>query len=174
MIVNVPSRLSGFGGLGDCVVGAVDPDTGDTIGGCGISIDPSTNIFTEVPFPTGSGIYPPPGYTCVADAGGQCVDTPIPINPGTTSSGGLTQQQLSTILNAATNALNIENQATQPHLIPGTNVLYNPATGQIVSGVGSGVSLSGSGLTLGNSSLLVMGAIGLVALMLVSSMLGKK
>jgi hypothetical protein len=97
-------------------------------------------------------------------------------NPATLSSQGLTPAQIAAIFNGAVSSATAIYKTTQtPGLIPGTSVVYNPATGQLINssllttagGVVSTASLSSL------SSLLPLLLIGGVALVVIEGM-GKK
>jgi hypothetical protein len=69
-------------------------------------------------------------------------------NPG--SSSGITAGQIAAIFSGVSNsALNVYRATSSPSLIPGTNSIYNPATGQIL-----GASLTGSEISSTIGSLL--------------------
>lgn len=126
---DTPQRAHGFRfnmGLGE----AVDiPTYGDTGGGGG------DNTFIDIPTPFSTGgdmggalnPYQPPVVTTTY--GGGTFNTPAPVNNPNTSL-------------AVTNAVTgfgswlAKVFGPQPSLIPGTGLVYNPQTGQMVSAVG--------------------------------------
>jgi hypothetical protein len=87
------------------------------------------------------------------------------------TSTGLTAAQISQIFtSAAQSGVAIFKATSSPSLIPGTNLVYNPATGQIANAL---TGLTGSQVASSLTSLMPMLLIGL-GLILVLSMAGKK
>jgi hypothetical protein len=84
------------------------------------------------------------------------------------TSTGLTPNQIASIVGAASNAgvqiLRATNNST-PTLIPGTNLVYNPATGQIVP-TGTSLSTAFGSATFSSSGLLI-GALVIGAILIV-------
>jgi hypothetical protein len=175
MMVRVPSSLSGLGQ--DSTDYGIDPTYVDSELG-------STDSVTPVVLSPGSVGPLLPGETI---APGASITTTVPaslqdLTSGSTAptssqlqqvvqqgtSSGLSANQIAAIVQAAsavgTKVLQVTNQ---PSLIPGTNLVYNPATGQILP---SGTTLSsvfGSAtLSSGGTLLLVGGGILLLVLLM--------
>jgi hypothetical protein len=74
-----------------------------------------------------------PGVSCTA---GQ--------TPGTAGSGVNLAQLLGSAASAATTAVKLNQSLQTPGLIPGTSLVYNPATGQITNALGTAQQISSS------------------------------
>jgi hypothetical protein len=151
--------LAGLG-QAQCVVG--EDDGGDPVyGPCPASGsgDPSSDTGAACSTTSGTGIM---------DASGNCdVTAPYSGSPSSSPSGGLTPAQIAALLSGSSTLL----KSTQsPYLIPGTNVVYNPATGQIV---GSSGSITASSIASSLGSLMPMLLIIVAAVVFLPS-LGKK
>lgn len=133
-------------GLGDCVNG-FDDTTGDPCGAV-VTTDPT---FTITPLNATQGDC---AYGQAAT--GYCNPAPSVIagNSGSSSgSSGSIAAYLASLTNAASGAIKAATTPA-PYVLPGTNTLYNPATGQIVGSVNSSGALSTS--ALGGSGLLLL------------------
>ena len=162
MLIGVPATLHfplGLQGLGDCSMytaadgGAVS----ELIGG--VCVDDQGNVL-------GSDPDYQPLATDVATA------SPAPATPVVTSypAGNTSAQDaalLSAITKAGTQAL------TTPYLIPGTNSVYNPATGAITTAaptVGASTPAAVAQTTALTNSLMPIAMIGIAAVVLVMMM----
>lgn len=135
------------------------------------TIDTSIPPIDSVPFSPGeistfdpSAVYLPGGGALPPSS----VPTPAP------GGGGLTSQQLAAIISGAgQTAIALIKASGTPGLVPGTNVVYNPATGQFLPASGAilpgGASLNIPGVSGAVSTPLVIGglALGVVVLMMV-------
>ncbi len=171
MLVGVPATFSyplGLQGFG--LAGCPDGDTEDASGICWASdgtydgLDPDfVQSSTPIPSPTGTGYDP----SILAQASPTVTSYP----PGNTAAQNAAL--LAAITSAGTKALNA---SATPYLIPGTNSVYNPATGAITTAaatptaVAAAAALQTTALT---SSLMPIAMIGIAAVVLVM-MMGKK
>jgi hypothetical protein len=153
MMIRVPSTVNyypaGFGGslagLGDDIVydpsgsGAFIDTTTD------VSFDPSGNPISSLP-PLEPVVVPPivpiTAPTAPTDTTGLGPGQAITPGTPTPAGGGLTAAQIAAIATAAGQAaINVAKATSTPGLIPGTNLVYNPATGQFLPGSGVGTPL---------------------------------
>ena len=160
MMIRVPSQISvyqpGYGGslsgLGQDE-GTVDTPTIDT-------------TFSPVDIST---YDPTPDYL---PGGGAITPT---VSAPTSGGGGLTAAQITSIAAAAGQAaINIAKATSTPGLIPGTNLVYNPATNQFLPASGAGTTLPGTQVSLtptglsasltSGTALAIAGVIGAIAL----------
>jgi hypothetical protein len=141
-----------------------DPTCEDGSGGGTINLPP-INVG-PITYPT---IDPTtlqlPGYSC--DSSGNCVSTSggaLPPGSVLTGSGGTPvtttlAQLLQASATAASTAAAINKSIQTPSLIPGTSLVYNPATGQISNALGlTGTQIAASGLA-------GLGGIGMIAVL---------
>lgn len=163
MMIRVPSTMNyypaGFGGslhgLGqDDLV--YDPSGSGAYydSTTGVSYDPSGNPISTATLPALEPIVVPPTTPIVSPAlptdttglgPGQAITPGTPTPAG----GGLTAAQIAAIATAAGQAaINVAKATSVPGLIPGTNLVYNPATGGFVPASGAGVALPGTQLSL--------------------------
>jgi hypothetical protein len=121
------------------------------------------------------------GAGCGSETGIVASPTDVPLPPTAVSSptpnqlgraisqgtgSGLTAAQIATLVGNAANAgVKIMNATSAPYAIPGTNLVYNPATGQIVP-TGTSLSTPFGTATLGSSGLLI-GGLAVVAVLIV-------
>lgn len=141
------NRLSrrGFRGLGDEDTVQVDFPA---------AADPSINSVE--PF------YGPPTPTPPIQAG---------TSPATPAGSGLNYTQvIGTLSQAALNAVNIMKQTMQPGLVPGTSLVYNPASGQFLPA--SGTQLATTNFASSLSSPIMIGGIVILGVLVVSMMGG--
>jgi hypothetical protein len=93
----------------------------------------------------------------------------VPSGAATTSGQPLSLAQISALISTTAGAANAVLKSTQsPYVLPGTNVIYNPATGQLANASYVGLTSGSLGLSLGSLSgmlplLLIGGVILLVA-----------
>lgn len=149
MMIRVPSQVSvyapGYGGpLGLSGLGqgdTVDIGAGDTLQIPDISLTPSTPVDT----------------TTIDTSGG--------------GGGGLSVDQIAKILGtAATGAVNIVRSTSSPYVIPGTNSVFDPATGRILAPGQSNLTTPLVSGTISNTGLLVGGAVAIGILVLIFAM----
>ena len=154
----------GISGLGDpCLVTDADynPDTCEAGGGT-LGMPPApTSPTLDFPFGLpGSPTYP-------------TTSSPSPTPSGSTLAQDLTA--LGPLLSSAAKSISI---ASGPYSIPGTNYIYNPATGQIMYGgtaVGTYNPATGA-ITVGTgtaNSFMYLGVAVVVVMILLSSLRGK-
>lgn len=123
--------LEGLGGLAGCPSGDSEDENGIcwTVDGVYDGLDPNfTNL--QITAPT---VTPAPPVTT----------TPTPTS---TSDASL----IAAIANAGTNALR---SSQTPYVIPGTNTIYNPATGQTMPAVGSVLPAGSVGTQVATSTI---------------------
>ena len=91
------------------------------------------------------------------------------ITGGTNS--GLTAAQIAAIVNSAAAAgISVFKATSSPYAIPGTSLVYNPATGQIANSLGlTGSQIAATTLAGGSSVVLIGGGIALLFLVLMMS-----
>jgi hypothetical protein len=190
MLIGVPATINyplGMRGLGDCSAfpgtdyesaGVCYDDSGNVLG---YDPDYTSPVLMTGPTPTQGELNNVPTANCPGGVDlftGQCVATGAVWTPTVTSyPSGNSSAQNAALLAAITQAGDkvLSSQET-PYLIPGTNSIYNPATGAISTGaatpgaLAAASALSTSALT---SSLMPIAMIGIVAVVLVM-MMGKK
>jgi hypothetical protein len=139
--------LRGFRGVSGLGQICTDPETGDAVD-CGSTSPsaPSTPPIVIPPMPpvtgpVGGSVNSCPSGEYLDPSSGLCLLSPS--SPGsststpTTPSSSLTTAQLAALISSSGSAASSVIKATSsPYVIPGTNVLYNPATGQIVGASG--------------------------------------
>lgn len=113
-------------------------------------INPSDLSIPGYTYDPGSGMYFP---TSTSVTGGS-----IPVPSSTAGSGLSLAQLLGSAATAAQTAAAINKTLQSPALIPGTNLVYNPATGQITSGVATTSTAVGS-LLASPVTILAIGAL---------------
>lgn len=157
----------------------VDPSTGQTyqIGSAlSAAVTPPSNLASASgPVSnTGASVTPASGAWTAADlaAVGGVGQSPTPaqlaqvVQQGTST--GLTSTQIAQLFSSAASAgLAIFKATSTPSIIPGTNLVYNPATGQIASALGTTASQVTSAIT-NLAPLLLLGVAGIVVLMMLS------
>jgi hypothetical protein len=130
----------------------------------GLGEDPISDPYVFVDPNSSTGPFlqdPPPGWL---NSGATPDFTPANL-PGFNS--GMNASQIASLIAAAGGAASTALRATQsPYLIPGTNILYNPGTGQIV---GSPAGITGTQLA-GGASLLMPAAVLGIGLLVILSM----
>lgn len=144
MMIRVPSQVSvyhpGYGGSLRGLGDTVDIGAGDTLQIPDISLTPDTTP----------------------------VDTPIDTSGG---GGGLTADQITKIIGtAAQGAVGLIRSTTAPSLIPGTNSVYDPATGRILAPGQSNLTTPFVSGTLSNTGLIIGGAVAIGILVLIFAM----
>jgi hypothetical protein len=159
----------GMGSCGECTAWAPPQfdDQGNVIGGGNCTatdtascatpvIDPETGLPVQAPLPP----------------------TSIPLNtPVTPAQAGLTPAQIAQLITATGNAsVSLIRTATGgPYTVAGTNLIYNPATGQLTSAANPyGFNLSSLNMSSITSNLPLIGGIVLAALLLPSLLGGRR
>jgi hypothetical protein len=163
--------LSGFPGMGQS---CTYDDEGNLVG---CDTDVSTNGEMPSMPPASVGCSTPltnpvtPGYTCVTDCAGNCVGPSTPTSPTTSAAptaapgSALTPTQLNAIIGgAAQTGVSVLKATQSPTVIPGTNAIYNPATGQILGAT----SLTSSQVESSISSFMPIILLGLGAVLVLS------
>lgn len=95
----------------------------------------------------------------------------LPVNPNSSNlaAAGFNPSQISSILSSAAQAAIASYKAVQqPGLIPGTNLVYNPSSGQILNASGS-LTASTSGLTASGSGITILLLLGLGVVLIMSN-----
>jgi hypothetical protein len=171
---NLDGALMGLRGLGQ------DPsvDLLGTVSGYDVMSDGSVFDASGIPVTDFSGI--PTSLTNQIDTllGNTPIATsPTPaisaiLNQGTST--GLTPAQIAQIISSSAGAATSILRSTEsPYRVPGTNLVYNPATGQIMSSLGITGSALGTALTPVAMNGLMMAGIALVGLVVVMNMMKK-
>jgi hypothetical protein len=164
-VVQQGGGVHGFAGLGDqCYDDTSDSyyDCGDTTGG-----DTSSTGLTQANTPLTTA------QVAQLEASNWATpSTNVPTGAATTGGQSLNAQQIAQLISAAaTSATSIYKGTQSPFLVPGTNVIYNPATGALSNG--SGINLSSilgtasvTGTTgISGTTVLLIGGLGLLGLM---------
>jgi hypothetical protein len=153
-MIPVPSSVkrSPFG-MGDSAADAWGSATSDPY-----YVDPSTlessNYGGYLPISSGS-LGPVDQY------GNLITPSVTPTTP-TPAGGGLTAAQIAGLISGSASAAGTILKSTQsPSLIPGTQLVYNPATGQMTSGIATTASALSSSMT----PIILIAVIGLVLVM---------
>jgi len=82
---------------------------------------------------------------------------------------GLTAAQISNLIAQAANAgVKILNATQSPYLIPGTQLVYNPATGALTSGIANQLTTPFGTLTGSTSSVLMLGGFAIVGVLVLA------
>lgn len=156
MMIRVPSQISVYGpGYGGSLYGLYG--LGQELDAGGLPIDttiPDLPIDTTPIVPTDTTGLPPGELISPTGGGG--------------GGGGLTVDQISKILGtAAQGAVGIVRSTSSPYVIPGTNSVYDPATGRILAPGQSNIATPLVSGTISNTGLLVGGAvvIGILAML---------
>jgi hypothetical protein len=155
------ARGRGFGGLGLCTTQT--DEAGNTTEYC----DDTTTTPPVSGCPVGQSDY-----------GGGCVPTSqtqvnLGTGPITPAQAGLTPAQIAQLIAATGNASVslIRTAAGGPYTVAGTNLIYNPATGQLVSGSNPyGLNLSSFPASITQNIPLILGAV--AAILILPSLLG--
>jgi hypothetical protein len=124
---------------------------------------PNVNSGGYQTISTSSGDYQLINGTLL-DPNGNVVSTGIQL-PSTQTAGMTTAQIAASLSTLANSAINAYRQTIAPSVVPGSNLVYNPATGQFLPA--AGVSLSTAGIAGISSSALMVGGLALLALVLV-------
>lgn len=145
MMIRVPSQVSvyhpGYGGSLHGLGDTVDIGAGDTLQIPDISLTPTDTTPVDT--------------------------TPIDTN----TAGGLTADQITKIIGtAASGAVGLIKSTSQPYVIPGTNSVYDPATGRILAPGQSNIATPLVSGTISNTGLLVGGAVAIGILVLIFAM----
>lgn len=147
MMFEVPltySHLAGFRGMGDM---CYDPDAGEVE--CGSSTPSTTTTsgddYSNLQIPVTQSL------------------PPVNLNTSTPAAGStMTPAQLAALISGSGQAASsLIRSTSSPYVIPGTNVIYNPATGQIA---GSSTAVTASVL---GSNLMPFLIVGTAAVMLI-------
>jgi len=179
-------NLMGLWGLGDCSMypgtdyeelGVCYDDSGDVLGNDPDYITPAViNPITNTNLGPTAGDVPAAGCPQGVDLStGLCVSTGAVYTPTVTSyPPGNTSAQNAALLAAITQAGSKVLTATaQPYLIPGTNSIYNPATGAITTAALTAGQTAAASVATTNalaSSLMPIAMIGVAALVLMMMM----
>ena len=135
----------------------------------GVSLSLPTDLGTPVSSAPVTNSQTGQTLTYYQYASGEIVDSNGNIIQGPTSGGagsGLNLAQLlGAALTAATTAVKLNLATQSPSLIPGTSLVYNPATGQIANAVGTTQALTSSLSSMLPLLLLAGGAFLLISMM---------
>lgn len=173
-----PKRLRGFRGLG---CGCSQEDE------AGTCLDPEPCSTSPGPLPPMPPLPTPPtggitdsaaacgaGWSIVLNSAGQPIcqqNTPLntPLSP---AQAGLTPAQQAALISATGNSAVslIRTAAGGPYTVAGTNLVYNPATGQLTTSVGANATALASSIT----PYIPMIGLALAALLIVPKLLGGK
>lgn len=163
MFVTVPYKLfsqPGMGGLGqDLANDVIDDESSSTADSAGT--DSSGNLL----YPT-LMTGPTPSSTDLSNAGSS-----------NTSANSTTAQDIAALGPALAAAAKGISAASGPYQIPGSNYIYNPATGQILANgiaVGTYNSATGAITAIGSLNVPMMIGLGVAAILLVVLLGGKR
>lgn len=151
---NFPLVDFGLSGLAACPAGSSEDSVGDCWDANGdlVGVDPAltdvvspSQLSTELSVP--SSTFPSPSVI-------------IPSSSG----GSTTSQDLIAAANASSAAANALLRAQGPSLIPGTSAIYNPATGQVTTALGTNLSAASAPLAAISSYLPLIVVVGVIFL----------
>lgn len=195
MLITVPQSLMiwppGYGGAPEMLTFGLDApglsglgqddDSGSVDLSAGLTYTGDTGSSVDLSMPDITGTYTAPSSTDLTGSNPDILSSALPTGATSTSSSSsssTTAQDIAAlgpVLAAASKAIAT---ATGPYAIPGTNYIYNPATGQILMGgvpVGTYNSLTGtaSALSAGISAYLPL-LIGVAAIVGIVMLMGGK
>jgi hypothetical protein len=180
MFVTVPSRYRGFRGLGQVCT----DDEGDIIACPDSGDSPGTTTTTSLLYPdttatpsSTSGDYTSFLLGTDSSFGSSPLANSAVNSSSSSSSNSTTAQDIAALGPALSAAAKGLTAASGPYQIPGTNYIYNPATGQILlngAAVGMYNSTTGALTALSSVSSMLPLILGAGALLVIVMMIGGK